>query len=92
MDKEILTIYCLCDELLRPVGHRDHPQCAMNSAEVMTVAIVAVMNFGGTFALARRWLHAPQWMPKMLEASRFSRRLCRVEGHFLTLFQLLGLV
>lgn len=62
MDNEILTINYLSDELLTAFGHRDHPQCVMNSAEIMTVAIVAVMYYGGNFALARRCLHAPQWI------------------------------
>ena len=78
MDDEILTIYCLSDELLTAFGHRDHPQCTMSSAEIMTVAIVAVMYYGGNFALACRCLHAPQWMPDMLGKSRFSRRLHRI--------------
>ena len=91
MDTEILTIYCLCDDLLQAFGHHDHPQSTMNSAEVMTVAIVAVMNFGGNFALARSWLHNPQWIPNMLGKSRYSRRLHRIKGYFLTLFYLLGL-
>jgi hypothetical protein len=90
MDDEILTIYYLSDELLKAFGHRDHPQCAMNSAEIMTVALVAVTHCGGNFALARRWLHAPHWMPVMLSKSRFSRRLHRIKEYFLTLFYLLA--
>ncbi|HSM56201.1 MAG TPA: hypothetical protein VK879_08610, partial [Candidatus Sulfomarinibacteraceae bacterium] len=86
MDDEILTIYCLCDELLQAVGHRDDPQCQMSSAEVMTVAIVAARCFGGNFALASRWLHRPEWMPVVLSKSRFSRRLYRVRDYFLLLF------
>lgn len=86
MDDEILTIYCLCDELLRAVGHRDHPQCVMSSAEIMTVAIVAAGHFGGNYAIARRWLHRPDLMPVMLSRSRFSRRLHRISDHFILLF------
>ena len=91
METAILTIYCLCDELLKAFGHHDHPQCVMNNAEVMTVAIVAAMNFGGNFALARAWLHAPHWIPVMLGKSRYSRRLNRLKGYFVTLFHLIGL-
>jgi hypothetical protein len=91
MDDEILTIYCLCDEYLRSIGHKDHPQCQMSSAEVTTVAIVAVMNFGGNFALSCRWLHAPQWMPIMLSKSRYSHSLYHVKRHFITLFGILAI-
>ncbi len=90
MDKEILTIYCLCDDFLQSIHHRDNAQCRMSSAEVMTVALVATMHFGGNYALARRWLHQPSYIPVMLSKSRFSRRLARVEEHFLTLFCILA--
>ena len=90
MDEEILTIYCLCDDLLISVNHQDHPSCQMSSAEVMTVALTAVLSFGGNYALARRWLHKPDLIPVMLSKSRFSRRLYRVEHHFMVLFYLLA--
>ena len=90
MDNEILTIYCLCDDLLLSVNHQDHPSCLMSSAEVMTVAITAVLSFGGNYALARRWLNRPDLIPVMLSKSRFSRRLYRVEHHFMVLFYLLA--
>ena len=90
MDDEILTIYCLCDDFLLSASHHDHPSCQMSSAEVMTVALVAVLYFGGNFAHARRLLHEPKWMPVMLSKSRFSRRLYRVEHQFLVLFHLLA--
>ena len=90
MDDEILTIYCLCDEFLQSIGHKDHPQCLMSSAEVMTVALIAAINFGGNFALACRWLHSPRLVPFVLSKSRYSRRLYRVRRHFITLFSILA--
>lgn len=90
MDDEILTIYCLCDDLLISVNHHDHPSCLMSSAEVMTVALTATLYFGGNYALARRWLYKPDLMPVMLDKSRFSRRLYRVEHYFMLIFYLLA--
>jgi hypothetical protein len=90
MDDEILTIYCLCDDLLIAIGHQDHAQCQMSSAEVMLVAIVAALHFGGNFAKARRWLHTKERIPVMLGKSRFSRRLHRVSHHFIILFEILA--
>jgi hypothetical protein len=34
----------------------------MSDAEVMTTAIVAMLNFGGNYAQARKWLKRPQYM------------------------------
>ena len=45
MKDKIITIYCLCDEMLKALGQRDDLQCSMNTAEVMTTALVAALFF-----------------------------------------------
>jgi|SRR5688572_20195751 IS5 family transposase len=90
MDTRIIAIYCLCDDLLRVMRYRDDRQCQMSSAEVMTTAIVAALYLGGNFAAACRMLHEQGYMPRMLSASRFNRRLHRIKPLFLTLFAHLG--
>lgn len=86
MDDEILTIFCICDDLLKASGYVDHPQALMSHAEIMLVAIIAARYFGGNFAVACRWLHRPDLIPNMLGKSRFNRRLHRIKECFLTLF------
>lgn len=86
MDDEILTIFCICDDLLKTLGYTDHPQAVMSNAEVMLVAIVAARSFGGNIAAACRWLNTSHWIPNMLRASRLNRRLHRIKDCFLTLF------
>jgi hypothetical protein len=90
MDTQIIAVYCLCDDLLQAMNQRDDPQCQMSSAEIMTIAIVAALYFGGNFAAACRMLHEQGYMPRMLSASRFNRRLHRIKPLFLTLFAHLG--
>jgi len=90
MDTQIIAVYCLCDDLLRAMRHRDDPQCQMSDAEVMTVAVVAALYFSGNFAMACRMLQEQGYMPRMLSASRFNRRLHRIKPLFLTLFATLG--
>jgi hypothetical protein len=34
MDDTIITIYCLCEEFLEAIGHRDDPQVRLSTAEV----------------------------------------------------------
>jgi hypothetical protein len=36
MNLEITAIFCQCADFLISVGHRDDPQCEMNTAEIMT--------------------------------------------------------
>lgn len=86
MDEEILTTFCICDDLLKALGYRDHPQSVMSHAEIMVIALIAARYFGGNMAVACRWLHAPHYMPNMIGASRFNRRVHRIKDCFLALF------
>jgi hypothetical protein len=90
MDTRIVAVYCLCDDMLKALHHRDDPQCLMTDAEVMTTAIVAALDYGGNLEKARRMLQREGYIPNMLGKSRFNRRWHRSADMFLTLFCLLG--
>ena len=75
MQERIITIYCLCDEVLKANGFVDLPATAMSTAEVMTTALVAADLFGGCFERSRHFLHSHGYIPPMLSKSRFNRRL-----------------
>lgn len=90
MDNQIIAVYCLCDDLLKAMNHREDPQCQMSDAEMMTTAIVSVLYFNGNYVRARELLAEQGYVPRMLSASRFNRRLHRIKDLFLTLFAFLG--
>jgi hypothetical protein len=90
MDEKIIATYCLCDDLLQAMQHREDPQCQMSDAEVMTTALVAALFFRGNHESARAMLKQHGYIPQMLSKSRFSRRLHRIQEIFVTLFDLLG--
>jgi len=90
MDTQIVVVFCLVDDMLKEMRHREDNQCGMSDAEVMTTAIIAALYFGGNYTQARRLLGSQGYVPKMLDKSRFSRRLHRIKPFFLTLFSLLG--
>jgi hypothetical protein len=90
MDDQIIALFCLVDDMLKGMRHREDPQCQMSDAEVMTTAIVATLYFGGSFARARRLLEVPYYIPNMLSKSRFNRRVHRVKPLLLTLFTCLA--
>lgn len=90
MDTKIVTIFCLCDDMLKAFYHREDVQIQMNDAEVMTTALVATLFFGGNYTLARSMLQEQGYVPHMLGKSRFSRRLHHIKPYFLTLFNLLA--
>jgi hypothetical protein len=90
MDTQIVAVFCLVDDMLKALNHREDRQCQMADAEVITTAIVAALYFGGNYTQARKLLSCQGYVPKMLSKSRFSRRLHRIKPFFLTLFNLLG--
>jgi hypothetical protein len=69
MDTQIIAVYCLCDDLLRALGHKDDRQCQMSTAEVMTIAMVAALHYRGNFATACKMLHEQGYLPRMLSAA-----------------------
>lgn len=90
MDDHIVAAYCLCADLLVALDHRNDGQCHLTDAEIMTIALVAALFFGGNYALTCLFLREHGYMPRILSRSRFNRRLHRIKDLFLTLFAVLG--
>lgn len=90
MDDQIIAVYCLCTDTLTALHHRNDAQCHLTDAEIMTIALVAALFFGGNYARACAFLHQYKYMRRMLSPSRFIRRLHRIKDLFLTLFAVLG--
>ena len=91
MDDTIVTIYCLCEDFLKAVRHRDDPQTRLSTAEVMTVPLVAATFFGGQIEKTRRFLYEYGYMPNMISKSHLNRRIHAVEpALWRVLFELLA--
>lgn len=90
MDGQLIAIYCLCDDLLKALGHVEDRQRRMSDAEVMTTALVAALHFGGNFERARAWLKLMGYVPVMLSKSRLHRRLMALQDVLAALFTALG--
>ena len=90
MDRQIVVVYCFCDDVLKGLHHYEDPQRQMSDAEVMTTAIVAAQYFAGNLEKSSIFLQEHGYIPKMLEKSRFNRRMHKISGLFLIVFNLLG--
>jgi Transposase DDE domain len=86
------ALYCIVDDLLKAVGHKDDCRCELTDSEVVTSALVAAFNFGGNIERSRSFLQETGLMPRMLSRSRLNRRLHGVAGLLHTLFHQLGAV
>lgn len=92
MITEIIAIYAITDDLLKAIGHDEDGRVQMSDAEVITTALVAARFFGGNHRLCQQYLKEHGWMPKMLDKSRFNRRLHRLFLPLLDVFDYLGTI
>jgi len=47
MDLYAVTVYVICDDILKIMRVNDHPQAIMSSGQVMAFAIIAAKLFSG---------------------------------------------
>ena len=91
MQDTIVTMFCLCDDLLRAIDYRDDAQAKLSSAEVMLVPLVAARYFGGKIESAREFLIEHNYLSYPLGQSRLNRRLHALPQEvWQLLFALLG--
>jgi hypothetical protein len=87
-----LAIYCFIDDFLKVSGHREDIRVEVTDAEVITIAIQAMLHFGGNFEKSRLVLHELGLVRRLLSRSRFSRRMNRLADLIQLLFHRLGAV
>src|SRR6185436_12525302 len=87
-----LAIYCFIDDFLKQSGHHEDSRIEVTDAEVITIAIAAMLHFGGNFEKSRLMLHELGLIKRLLSRSRLSRRLNRLMDLIHLLFHQLGSV
>lgn len=85
-----LAIYCFIDDFLKTSRHREDIRIEVTDSEVITIAISAMLHFGGNFQRARLILHELGLIKRRLSRSRFSRRVNRLSDLIYRLFHQLG--
>jgi hypothetical protein len=87
-----LAIYCFIDDFLKACDHCEDSRAEVSDAEVLTIAVVAMLYFGGNFERSRLVLFELGLMRRRLSRSRFSRRINRLTDLIHCLFHQLGSV
>ena len=77
LDKIIAT-FCILDDLLHILHHRNDPQAKITDSEILTIAILACQEFGGNMRKALQWVKALHLFSFVPSESRFNRRLHRL--------------
>lgn len=90
-DTKIIALYCIVDDLLKVSHHhREDQRTRVSDSEVITTAFVSVLYFGGHWDNARHFMQLKGYVPRMLDKSRFCRRLHRLSEELTVLFFQLG--
>jgi hypothetical protein len=87
---KIIALYCIVDDMLKGMHHREDARAQLNDAEIITTAFVSALYFGGNLENARHFMKMEGYVPKMLEKSRFSRRLHRLSELLISMFFQIG--
>ena len=89
-EDKIIGIFCLVDDLLKGIGHREDSRRKISDSEVITTAIVSALYFGGHIDHSRHMMRMTGMIPQMLDKSRFCRRLHKLEFLLCSLFFQVG--
>jgi hypothetical protein len=90
MCNSTLAIYCFIDDFLKASGHKEDIRIEVTDAEVITIALTAMLHFGGNFEKSRLVLTELGLIRRLLSRSRFSRRMNRLIDLIHQLFHQLG--
>lgn len=85
-----LAIYCFIDDFLKQSRHREDVRIEVTDAEVITIAITAMLHFGGNLEKSRLMLYELGLIKRLLSRSRFSRRVNQLAELIYRLFHQLG--
>ena len=89
-DPKIIALFSIVDDLLKALDHKEDIRIRVSDSEVITTAFVAALYFGGHLDHARGFMKCRNYVPHMLEKSRFCRRLHRLSELIGLLFEQMG--
>lgn len=89
-DRKIIALYCIVDDILKSLGHKEDIRVRVSDAEIITTAFISSLYFGGHQDNARLFMKLKGYVPLMLDKSRFCRRLHRLSELLLFMFSVMG--
>lgn len=87
---KIIGIFCLIDDLFKEIGHREDVRRSVSDSEIAVTSIVSALYFGGNQFHAIHFMKSHSYIPKMVDKSRFNRRLHRIGCLLYSLFLQVG--
>ncbi|MFA6059337.1 MAG: IS982 family transposase [Taibaiella sp.] len=89
-EDKIIGIFCLVDDLLKGIGHKEDLRRKVSDSELITTALVSALYFGGHQDNGRSFMKMTKLCPHMLDKSRYCRRIHDLEPLLFSLFFQVG--
>ena len=89
-EDKIIALYAIVDDLLKGIHHQESLNRKVFDSEVITTALVSALYFGGHLDNARGFMKMTGLVPRMLDKTRFCRRLHSLTELLCSLFFQLG--
>ena len=90
LQDKVIGIYCLIDDILKGVGHREHGERRVSDSEIVSTAIIAALYFKGNQSHAINYMRSHSMIPAMIGKSGFNKRLHKVASLIMWLFLQVG--
>ena len=87
---KIISIFCLIDDILQGINHVEDVRRQVSDSEIILTAIVSSTSFYGNHSSAIKFMKQYGFIPKMLDKSRFNRRLHKVGKLLYELFEIVS--
>jgi hypothetical protein len=87
---KIISIFCLIDDILQGIDHKDDVRRRVSDSEIILTAIVSSTSFYGNHSSAIRFMKQYGFIPDMLDTSRFNRRLHKIASLLYELFEIIS--
>jgi hypothetical protein len=87
---KIISIFCLIDDILQGIEHKEDIRRQVSDSEIILTAIVSSTSFYGNHSSAITFMKQYGFIPNMLDKSRFNRRLHKVGKLLYELFEIVS--
>ena len=88
---KVIAIYCLTDDLLKEMNHKEHKNRLFTNGQVITTTLVYALYFLGNQSLTLDYMHS-HIFDQVIKKSGFTKRLHRLKKTLMFIFLRIGRV
>jgi hypothetical protein len=91
LQDKVISIYCLIDDLLKEMNHKEHQNRKITDSQVITTAIISALYFRGNQTMALLYLRS-HIFKQTIQKSGFTKRLHKLIELLMNIFLNIGRV